>query len=83
MNKYVCYYELYQVDELGEMQTFDKQCEGTSLFNFKDGFWINGEGKLTREGDYFDGFGNPQKGLGKYWIQPARIYYVEKVEVEE
>lgn len=64
MNKYVCHY-----DNSGDE---DSICEGTSLFDFKDGFWIDGEGKFTKD---------PFNGV--YWIPPSRIYYVEKVEIEE
>ena len=77
--RYVCHYEGHNESVVRD----GAQCEGTSLFDFKDGFWIDEGGKLTREGDYIDAFGNPVKGLGKYWIPPSRIYYVEKVEKTE
>jgi hypothetical protein len=37
----------------------------------KDGFWIDAEGALSNQAQ------------GKYWIPPARVYYVEKMEGEK
>ena len=46
----------------------DSLCDGSSIYDFKDGFWIDSEGRLSNQTS------------GKYWIPPSRIYYVEKVE---
>ena len=45
-----------------------ESCEGNSLFDFKDGFWIDENGVLSNQTS------------GRYWIPPSRIYYIEKVE---
>jgi hypothetical protein len=70
MNKYICHYEAVMMMFRSDKKTTDYTCEGSSLFDFKDGFWIDGEGNFT-------------KSDGVYWIPPSRIYYVEKREVEE
>jgi hypothetical protein len=64
MNRYICHYE---TDEGW------KACIGNSLFDFKDGFWIDGEGKFLKLCGQ----------SGKYWIPPSRISYIEKQVVEE
>ena len=60
MNKYICH---YQLDRDGR-----GKCQGSNIYDFKDGFWIDSEGRLSNQTS------------GKYWIPPARIYYIEKVE---
>ena len=60
--KYVCHYQ-------GVINKFgDLTVEGNSIYDFKDGFWIDEAGKLSNQIS------------GKYWIPPSRIYYTEKVE---
>lgn len=39
-----------------------------SLADFKDGFWINADGRFTRGGD------------AKYWIPPSMIRVIAKVD---
>ena len=63
MNKYICHY-----DNAGDE---DALCEGNSIFDFKDGFWINNNGELTQRSD------------AKYWIPPSRIYFIEKQVLED
>ena len=53
----------YQFDRDGR-----RECEGANIYDFKDGFWIDGEGKLSNQAS------------GMCWIPPSRIYYIEKVE---
>ena len=62
--KYICFYDW-------RSSLTPAQCQGDSIYDFKDGFWIDGEGKFTKGSDC------------KYWIPPARIYYIERREVEE
>ena len=67
---YVCYYEFgYKLSESGD-QVIPKEMvvEGVNIYDFKDGFWIDSEGRLSNQTS------------GKFWIPPSRIYYVEKVE---
>ena len=58
---YVCYYEFgYKLSESGD-QVIPKEMvvEGVNIYDFKDGFWIDGEGKLSNQIS------------GKYWIPPG------------
>ena len=36
-----------------------RTCQGSNIYDFKDGFWIDGEGKLSNQIS------------GKYWIPPG------------
>jgi hypothetical protein len=68
MNKYICHYQFTK----NETKLCVNEKYATSgIFDFSEGFWVNEQFEFTKSSD------------AKYWIPPCRIYYIEKVEVEQ
>jgi len=72
MFEYICHYKVIMFEYICHYKPIGdgpNTVMGIGLADFRDGFWLDREYKLTKNSD------------NVFWISPSSIHYIEKIRI--